>query len=95
MGSSGAYSDLSEWPVILYRTEAEAQAHAERARSWDMAHRESHRAICTAWHKRPAEERGEYPMGEDNPHDDQAPTSGFGDENYWDVVEVPCAEGIL
>src|ERR1700720_565927 len=98
MGSSGEYSDRSEWPVALYENEADAQKAAERA-TIHARENEVHRdhwlkTIYDPWYQRTQPIFGpNAPVYPDTPIEPEWPVNaddperGYGD-TYW-VEAVP------
>ena len=101
IGTTGAYSDRTEWYVACYSTKEQAEDHADRATEWAKKWKEEEKEIrkspppskdypynspeARAYYQRISQWRMEHPTSE-NPYD---PNCSIDDETEYGVFETP------
>ena len=78
VGTTGEYSDRSEWLVVAYWRESDARAHAEAAKKWYLEN-SADKHWTEMGHSR-------------NPYDPGMRCDYTGTD--WTVTEVPFREGV-
>jgi hypothetical protein len=91
-GTSGEYSDRTEWPIAAYLVEAEAKKHVEAAtRVAQTIHAEFERSFTVKpWNEQSWEEEQAWVKAHKNPYDPQMELDVYTGTTYY-YVSVPCA----
>lgn len=84
MGTTGEYSDRTEWPVVAYPSAEQAQEHVRLATEWMQKNCDPHKLYALGYL-----ERAEWRKANTNPYDPSMEVDYTG--TTWFTYEVPVA----